>query len=106
VIKIRRKQEVENPFEKTREYRGSQGYFKLKNNVTKLLNEQDHCSICGAKTDLTVHHVLPCENYERLYTNKDNLIVICKDCHYKYHKDYTKVNPTTLLDFHWRINNE
>ena len=68
------------------------------------MQEQDHCSICGATDDLTVHHVLPCENYERLYTNKDNLIVICKKCHYQYHNDYTKVNPTTLLDFHWRKN--
>ena len=89
---------MENPFEKTREYRGSQGYFKLQNNITKLLNEQDCCSICGAKTDLTVHHVLPCENYERLYTNPNNIIVLCKKCHYEYHSKY-ECNPTTLLIF-------
>lgn len=99
MIKIRRKQEVENPFEKTKEYRGSQGYFKLQNNINKLMSEQTHCSICGSTHDLTVHHVLLCKNYERLYTNKDNLIVICNNCHHQYHAKYSNVNPTTLLKF-------
>lgn len=61
--------------------------------------DENKCIICGSNKNLTVHHVIPCKNYERLYTNKDNLIVVCQKCHNQYHTKYSKVNPTTLLKF-------
>ena len=51
------------------------------------------------KKDLVVHHVIKCENNEVLYLNPDNLIVLCNRCHTEYHRNYSKANPKTLIEF-------
>ena len=88
-----------NPFEQVKEYKGTSSYWKLQDNINKKLMDTTKCEICGRTEDLTVHHIIPCKNYERLYVNKDNLIVICQRCHNEYHKKYKKINPSTLLKF-------
>jgi 5-methylcytosine-specific restriction endonuclease McrA len=40
------------------------------------------CALCGSKSDLMVHH----KSYERKgYEDPDDLILICGDCHRKFH---------------------
>lgn len=91
--------DIDNPFEKPKTFRGSNSYFKLQKSIAKLFAEQNKCSICGSKDKLEVHHVIHCEKHERLYADKDNLCVLCSDCHHRYHDEYNRINPTTLLEF-------
>ncbi len=89
----------ENPLEKRTFKKGTQTYWKLRGIADELLQQQKKCSICGSEKDLTVHHVIKCENNEVLYVNPDNLIVLCSKCHAEYHQKYYETNPKTLIEF-------
>lgn len=91
--------ELDNPFEKVHEVKGTKIYFKRQKWVRELKEKYSHCCICGSRENLTVHHVIQVPNYERLYYNTDNGVVICQKCHNEYHRRYKRINPTTLLQF-------
>lgn len=61
-------------------------YLKTDHWATKraaaLTRYHHHCMLCNAQSSLQVHH----NTYERLGEEADNdLIVLCKACHYKFH---------------------
>lgn len=42
-----------------------------------------HCAVCGTKNELNLHH----KTYKRLHKeNLNDLIFLCKSCHYDVHK--------------------
>ena len=49
------------------------------------------CQVCGryAKGDLHLHHIVPISISHD--NSRENLIVLCSDCHYKVHKKIIKI---------------
>jgi 5-methylcytosine-specific restriction endonuclease McrA len=45
------------------------------------IKEIPYCELCGADTNLEVHHRVPPRGNEELFFNRDNLQVICSACH-------------------------
>ena len=45
----------------------------------------DRCEICGSKKGVVVHHFVFRSKCKALTYEKDNLIVLCRDCHFKLH---------------------
>ena len=43
--------------------------------------EFGECAVCGATEQLTVHHVIPPKGNAELFYEKQNLTVLCKQCH-------------------------
>jgi 5-methylcytosine-specific restriction protein A len=47
-----------------------------------IIEESPFCSMCGAtETELEVHHAIPPRGNEDLFFDKNNLVVVCSDCH-------------------------
>src|SRR5574344_1204594 len=61
----------------------------------KKLRDNNHCNICGAKTSLEIHH----KDEDWGNNNIDNLVVLCRDCHSKIHKNITAVNKEFDYEF-------
>jgi 5-methylcytosine-specific restriction endonuclease McrA len=45
------------------------------------IKECPYCELCGAESNLEVHHKVPPEGNEELFFNRDNLQVVCSACH-------------------------
>jgi len=53
----------------------------------KIYLANNKCGICNATSDLHVHH----KTYENIGKESDeDLIVLCKSCHYKFHTKLAK----------------
>lgn len=65
----------------------------------EVLQEQHHeCQVCKANglygEGNTVHHIKFLREHPELALTKSNLMVVCKDCHYKiHHKLIPSVKP-------------
>jgi 5-methylcytosine-specific restriction enzyme A len=57
-------------------------WLKLK---SALLYEKKACEICTSNRFLQVHHVLPRSSNPELSMDKENLMVLCENCHKKIH---------------------
>ncbi len=57
-----------------------------------LIPRENHCVVCGAETDLTLHHVVPYQyrRYMPLYKSHSwwDVFAICEKCHNCYEADY------------------
>ena len=55
--------------------------------ITKVLKRDGNkCYLCGCKDNLVVHHILYRRYHKEYALDLDNLIVVCRKCHYKIHK--------------------
>lgn len=91
---------MENPLEESKYIKGTNTYWKLRGLVQDLLETENKCLICGSNKDLEPHHVIKCSNYERLYVDEDNLIILCHKCHSRYHRENPDdVNIKSLIEF-------
>lgn len=81
------REEIKSHKEKYDEYIASDSWKEKRQEVFAIQGHQ--CSICGALSNLRVHHM----NYDNLFHEEDNqysdLIVLCDDCHTKLH-DFIK----------------
>lgn len=50
-------------------------------------NERKVCEICKSNRFLHVHHILPRSSHPELALDKDNLMVLCEECHKKIHSE-------------------
>lgn len=57
-------------------------WLKLK---SEILYKIGKCEICRSDRYLEVHHILPRSSYPELSMDKENLMVLCEDCHIKIH---------------------
>ena len=79
--------------------RNSKEYARFRESV---LRRDNVCQCCGGSEELEVHHALSFKQYNSLGADPNNGIVLCKECHSKYHNEngYTRnVNPVTLAQF-------
>jgi 5-methylcytosine-specific restriction endonuclease McrA len=47
----------------------------------EVLKEQPVCSKCRADIKLEIHHIIPPRGNEKLFFDKNNLTVVCQQCH-------------------------
>lgn len=79
--------------------RKSKEYAKFRRDV---LERDRVCQCCGSSEELEVHHALPFSQYNSIGADTNNGIVLCKECHTRYHSEYgTKrnANAVTLAQF-------
>lgn len=60
--------------------------YDIKKDVIRKKKKNNSCVICGATTNLTLHHVKPIKDYPELQYRADNLKPICKNCHENLHE--------------------
>lgn len=59
-------------------------WLKLKE---EIFNEREKkCEICGKTFSLDVHHILSRAEHPSLTFDKENLIILCEECHKEIHK--------------------
>ena len=51
----------------------------------KILKRDSVCKKCGAETNLVVHHIYSKYWFPSFATKEDFLIVLCQNCHNKFH---------------------
>ena len=73
------------PKQKTQELRNTIGMNSWKQ---KIKQNDKVCQCCGTHSSLEVHHVMPLSIYPQLGTDIHNGMVLCKDCHHKYHEQW------------------
>lgn len=66
---------------------------------SELIEEHPSCQICGYnfKPILHIHHIVPLKMYGD--NSRDNLIVVCPNCHKLLHKAYSAVMKDRFLEY-------
>ena len=91
-------------------------YYDFQQLIPQLIKKQKgECFICGSSENLEAHHLKKARPGNIKYADENNLVIICNDCHNKYHQKYNKkekggINPKTFMIFkrdydNKRINN-
>jgi len=71
---------------KYKAYLYSEQWQQIRKKVLK--RDKNRCKVCKATKHLHVHH----KTYKRLYKERlSDLVTLCKDCHRKEHRRYTKM---------------
>ncbi|MBQ6220055.1 MAG: HNH endonuclease [Methanobrevibacter sp.] len=83
---------------------GGKYNWRFQSVAQELLQAEGKCQVCGSKQDLEVHHIVHGKVYDKSYTNPSNIIVLCRDCHTRYHRAYDTVNAKTFIEFVKRRN--
>lgn len=79
---------------------GQKYYWRFQSTVQKLYKQNKKCFICGTTKDLDIHHITQCKPYTENYYNPNNLVVICRECHRRYHHEYPdRVNVKTFMEY-------
>jgi len=76
---------------------------KLKAEAWKLLSlimrkKAGRCEACLSTECLQVHHLIPRARGNSVYFLKDNLVVLCKSCHYSYHNTWSPQEKIDLIE--------
>jgi 5-methylcytosine-specific restriction endonuclease McrA len=59
--------------------------YKIMKPIIKSMKSR--CEKCGTTNNLTIHHKIKLKDNPELLIDKDNLIVLCRSCHNKIHKE-------------------
>lgn len=59
-------------------------YRSWKKLANELKKEHPYCAICGSKKNLDVHHKIPRHVRPDLILDKDNCVVLCRCCHFRF----------------------
>lgn len=53
------------------------------------------CSACGWSKKLEAHHIQPLHLFPHLGLEPDNLLILCRECHFRHahYLDYREYNP-------------
>jgi 5-methylcytosine-specific restriction endonuclease McrA len=68
-----------------------------------LSRDRYKCRVCNRKRGLHVHHLHDKSTYPRMCLMNRNLITLCKECHYDFHKwnGGTRKSCTSKLFLLW-----
>lgn len=61
-------------------------YAKAKRNA--LIRANHHCEITGKSDNIQVHHIKPVKNFPQLACDENNMIVMDRNLHLKFHLRY------------------
>lgn len=75
----------------------SPGWDKVRD---EHIRKQPSCSGCGISFRLEAHHILPFHVRPELELDPDNLITLCRDCHWNlgHLRDWALYNPYVVED--------
>ncbi len=67
---------------------------RLKTWASRAKSKTPFCEECGVTQELHAHHIMPKSIYPELALDENNVKVLCKECHMKFHKNnsYDKTN--------------
>ena len=76
---------------------------KLKAEAWKLLSQlmrkkAGRCEACLSTDSLQTHHLIPRARGNSVYFLRDNLIVLCKGCHYLLHNQWSPDEIKDLIE--------
>ena len=80
--------------------------YEWKDIRSKALSRDNHkCYLCECKDNLVVHHILYRRYYKDYVLDLDNLITVCRKCHYKIHRqnDTMYLIAKMMIDRHTQI---
>ena len=68
-----------------------------------LLKDHPFCSACGSEKDLECHHIEPFFLHPEKELDENNLIVLCRVCHFLFGhlKNWSSFNTTVVEDAKW-----
>lgn len=81
-------------------------FTKLKLSRKVFIRDKFKCVLCGKNSKLNAHHILSFSEHEEKRFTMDNLVTLCKDCHFvKVHNNHTKslANKCYTNFFIWYI---
>jgi hypothetical protein len=66
----------------------------------EFLQSHPDCKACGGRHHREAHHLLPYHLYPERELDTDNLIVLCRSCHFIFGHlhDWCSYNPTCVAD--------
>lgn len=66
----------------------------------RFVAENPFCAGCSKQTSLEVHHIQPFHVRPDLECSEENVVVLCRDCHYTFGhlRDWRLANPHVLED--------
>lgn len=65
----------------------------------RLISQSGKCIACGTKNDLEPHHIVPCNVYDKLFLDENNIAIFCRSCHNRYHATCFPINNETFDEF-------
>ena len=80
-------------------------YYEFQHLIPKLISKQNgKCFVCGEEKNLEPHHLKKVKPGNSKYSDENNVIILCRKCHNKYHQKYNKkqnggINPKTFMIF-------
>jgi 5-methylcytosine-specific restriction endonuclease McrA len=68
------------------------GIISLKPEI--LERDNSMCVLCSSSSNLHCHHIVSVMDNPHLLLEPTNLVILCKECHYKAHNNgkYTTIN--------------
>ena len=74
-------------------------YFDMVHTVGSMLKTTKDCFICGSKEELEPHHIRKVSKHHPDYCDSENIVILCRNCHLKYHKKYGDPSPKAFINF-------
>ena len=71
-------------------------YYEFQNTIRKLKKE---CFICGTKENIEPHHIKRVKAGKQEYKNPENIVMLCRKHHKRYHNKYKKTNQKTFAEY-------
>lgn len=77
----------------------NRNYYDFCHTVDKLRKEDNSCFICGSKVEIEPHHIRKVKQSRESYSNEENIVLLCRDCHLKYHRKHKTADTKSFIDF-------
>ena len=74
-------------------------YWKLQGTIRKLKEKDNSCFVCGSTINIVPHHLKQVNKSSNEYYDENNIVLLCNDHHYQYHRQYPDVSPKTFTEF-------
>ena len=66
-----------------------------------LKRDNHTCQICGAKDNLTVHHINDASYHPDQRYDLDNLVTLCYNCHMNFHNNFKRSYRQKCTEYDW-----
>lgn len=74
-------------------------YYDFQQVVGNMMKGKPKCFVCGSTRNVGPHHIRKVKQSNQQYADKNNLVLLCKSCHSKYHSRYRGINQKTFALF-------
>jgi 5-methylcytosine-specific restriction endonuclease McrA len=76
-------------------------YYDFQRVVGDMMKDNPKCFVCGSTRNVGPHHIRKVKRNNQQYADRDNLVLLCKSCHSRYHNKYAnkRINQKTFALF-------